>query len=47
MLHQKYDFPEADADAIAAFMLPMLDWDPERRASAEASLRHPWLANVP
>lgn len=32
------------AAALADFMLPMLHYDPERRATAGEMLRHPWLA---
>lgn len=28
---------------FADFLLPMLNWDPEKRASAEKLLDHPWL----
>jgi hypothetical protein len=31
------------AAAFAAFLRPMLEFDPERRATAEAMLRHEWL----
>ena len=33
----------ADADAFAAFLLPMLEYKPERRATAEQLLEHGWL----
>lgn len=29
---------------LTDFLLPMLDYDPSRRASAAHMLRHPWLA---
>jgi len=28
---------------LADFLLPMLEWNHESRASAEAMLKHPWL----
>ncbi|XP_037068084.1 SRSF protein kinase 3-like isoform X2 [Pollicipes pollicipes] len=43
VLQEKYEWPEADAVAFADFLLPMLQFDPERRASAATCLRHPWL----
>jgi serine/threonine protein kinase len=38
---------EADARAFADFLLPMLEWDPEKRASAQDMLNHPWLHSEP
>ena len=32
------------ADALAAFMLPMLEYMPDKRATAAEMLAHPWLA---
>jgi serine/threonine protein kinase len=29
---------------LADFLLPMLEWNHETRASAEAMLQHPWLS---
>ena len=43
VLHEKYKFKEAEAKAFADFLLPMLAWDPNHRASAKAMLKHPWL----
>ena len=43
MLHGKYDLPESDADALAAFLTPMLDFSPSRRATAAEMLTRPWL----
>lgn len=34
VLHEKYRFKEDEAIAFADFLLPMLEWDPEKRASA-------------
>ena len=31
------------AHEIAGFLLPMLEYYPNRRATAEEMLRHPWL----
>ena len=43
MLEEKYHFPERDAAMIASFLEPMLATNPQRRATAAAALRHPWL----
>ena len=43
MLIEKYRFKEAEAQALTDFLMPMLDWDPQRRASARQMLSHPWL----
>jgi serine/threonine protein kinase len=43
VLKEKYHFKEAEAHAFADFLLPMLHWDPDKRASAQAMLNHPWL----
>ena len=32
-----------EAKEFSDFLLPMLRWDPEKRASAEEMLSHPWL----
>lgn len=44
MLVDKYRFSRAEAKAAAAFLLPILDFDPQRRATAQDCLAHPWLA---
>eukprot|EP00826_Nyctotherus_ovalis_P034859 TRINITY_DN2941_c0_g1_i1.p2 TRINITY_DN2941_c0_g1~~TRINITY_DN2941_c0_g1_i1.p2 ORF type:complete len:137 (-),score=54.61 TRINITY_DN2941_c0_g1_i1:70-480(-) len=43
---EKYHFKEAEAQGIADFLLPMLEWDPQKRATAQQMLSHPWL-NMP
>lgn len=43
VLQEKYRFKEKQAHEFAEFLLPMLEWDPEKRASAQTMLRHPWL----
>ena len=43
MLEEKYKYKRAEAKAFADFLLPMLAWDPEKRATAEQMLKHPWL----
>jgi len=43
VLVEKYDFPSGEAADLAAFLTPMLDFVPERRATAAQMLGHPWL----
>ena len=43
VLVEKYHFKEKEAQALTDFMMPMLEYYPERRASARELLRHPWL----
>lgn len=43
---EKYKIREAEAQALSDFLLPMLEWYPERRATAQEMLSHPWL-NMP
>ncbi len=34
---------EKEAESLADFLLPMLEWYPEKRATAQEMLKHPWL----
>jgi len=43
LLKKRYKWSDEDAHEFADFLLPMLDYDPRRRATAEQCLRHPWL----
>ena len=43
VLVEKYRFKEEEATSFAEFLTPMLDWDPEKRASAQSMINHPWL----
>lgn len=43
---EKYRIKEHEADALTDFMMPMLEYYPERRISAQELLKHPWL-NMP
>lgn len=43
VLLEKYKIKEDEAQNLADFLLPMLTWDHETRASAEEMLKHPWL----
>ena len=46
VLVEKYRIREDEAQALADFLLPMLNWNHEKRASAQEMLNHPWL-NMP
>ncbi len=39
----KYRFSRADAKGIAEFMLPMVEMDPNKRATSQEMLKHPWI----
>ncbi|XP_078437483.1 uncharacterized protein LOC144708063 [Wolffia australiana] len=47
VLTEKYDFSEGDAAALAEFLLPVLDYAPDKRPSAADLLRHPFLHATP
>ena len=44
VLLEKYEWPMEDAQALSDFLMPMLDYHTDRRATAEQCLQHPWLA---
>ena len=44
VLTEKYDWPPSEAEEFAQFLLPMLEYDPAKRATASECLEHPWLA---
>lgn len=44
---EKYEWSREDAVAFADFLLPMLRYEPERRATASECLAHPWLRENP
>ena len=46
MLEEKYGFDDADADGLADFLSPMLDFAPENRCTAAQAITHPWLSEV-
>ncbi|KAL1729312.1 kinase-like domain-containing protein [Schizophyllum commune] len=46
VLHDKYLFPRPEAEALAAFLTPMLQLYPERRAPASELVKHPWLNGI-
>jgi len=39
----KYHMPDEEAELFCSFMLPMLEIQPEKRATAKEMLKHPWL----
>lgn len=45
VLTEKYHWAQDEAKAFAAFLRPMLDFDPNRRATAAICLEHEWLKN--
>lgn len=45
VLTEKYEWSPKDAKEFADFLKPMLDFDPDRRATAADCLKHPWLNN--
>ena len=46
VLSDKYEMAPGDAEDMAAFLSPMLDFVPERRATAAQMLQHPWLQGL-
>eukprot|EP00559_Dactyliosolen_fragilissimus_P002646 CAMPEP_0184868374 /NCGR_PEP_ID=MMETSP0580-20130426/30238_1 /TAXON_ID=1118495 /ORGANISM="Dactyliosolen fragilissimus" /LENGTH=1248 /DNA_ID=CAMNT_0027369225 /DNA_START=635 /DNA_END=4381 /DNA_ORIENTATION=+ len=46
VLHEKYHFSIKDAQDIANFMMPLLEFDPAHRSSAMDCLRHKWLQDA-
>lgn len=46
VMAQKYKFPKEEADLFASFLLPFLDFNPRKRATAAQALLHPWLAEL-
>lgn len=43
VLVEKYEWPSDEAESFAAFLRPMLAFDPLKRATAAECLKHPWL----
>eukprot|EP00190_Bangiopsis_sp_CCMP1999_P001086 CAMPEP_0198734988 /NCGR_PEP_ID=MMETSP1475-20131203/56470_1 /TAXON_ID= ORGANISM="Unidentified sp., Strain CCMP1999" /NCGR_SAMPLE_ID=MMETSP1475 /ASSEMBLY_ACC=CAM_ASM_001111 /LENGTH=462 /DNA_ID=CAMNT_0044498571 /DNA_START=5 /DNA_END=1393 /DNA_ORIENTATION=- len=43
VLREKYKFSPADSDTLSSFILPMLMFEPSRRATARQCLQHPWM----
>ncbi|CAI9105512.1 OLC1v1004443C1 [Oldenlandia corymbosa var. corymbosa] len=47
VLMEKYEFNERDATELADFLLPILDFVPDKRPTAAQCLSHSWMNNVP
>ena len=43
---QKYEWSRKDAQELSDFLTPMLDYVPEKRATAAQCLKHPWLQQL-
>lgn len=43
VLMEKYDFSEQDANSMTDFLVPILDFVPEKRPTAGQCLLHPWI----
>lgn len=43
MLVEKYHFTSKDANAVAKFLLPLLEFDPKKRQKAWECLKSDWL----
>lgn len=40
---EKYSFSEQDANDMTNFLVPILDYVPEKRPTAAQCLSHPWI----
>ncbi|XP_057954184.1 uncharacterized protein LOC131148491 [Malania oleifera] len=47
VLIEKYDFSDQDANDISDFLIPLLDFVPEKRPTAAQCLGHPWFSTGP
>lgn len=47
VLMEKYEFSEQDANNMTDFLVPILDFVPEKRPTAAQCLLHPWMNAVP
>ncbi|CAK7329258.1 unnamed protein product [Dovyalis caffra] len=47
VLMEKYDFSEQDANDMTDFLVPLLDFVPEKRPTAAQCLSHPWITGGP
>lgn len=43
VLIEKYEFSEQDANEMTDFLVPILDFVPEKRPTAAQCLLHPWI----
>ncbi|KAI3823281.1 hypothetical protein L1987_04715 [Smallanthus sonchifolius] len=46
VLMEKYEFSEQDAKELADFLVPILDFVPEKRPTAAKLLNHPWITGI-
>jgi len=46
LLVERYKFSESDAHEFSEFVLPLLDFTPEKRPTAQKCLEHPWLKKM-
>lgn len=46
VLTEKYHFPRHEAKGVADFMVPLLDFDPKTRATANDAFNSEWLKDV-
>ena len=47
VLIEKYDFSEQDANDMVDFLIPLLDFVPDKRPTAAQCLSHPWISAGP
>ncbi|KAG8648622.1 hypothetical protein MANES_08G018200v8 [Manihot esculenta] len=47
VLMEKYEFNEKDAHEMTDFLVPILDFVPEKRPTAAQCLLHPWISSGP
>ncbi|KAI3520572.1 hypothetical protein L1887_10021 [Cichorium endivia] len=47
VLKEKYEFSEQEATDLADFLVPILDFVPEKRPTAAQCLNHPWFTGGP
>ncbi|KAH1090951.1 hypothetical protein J1N35_018208 [Gossypium stocksii] len=47
VLMEKYNFSEQDAKDMADFLIPILDFAPEKRPTVAQCLNHPWISCGP
>eukprot|EP00188_Purpureofilum_apyrenoidigerum_P000106 Plantae.Rhodophyta-Purpureofilum_apyrenoidigerum.ctg10380.p1 GENE.Plantae.Rhodophyta-Purpureofilum_apyrenoidigerum.ctg10380~~Plantae.Rhodophyta-Purpureofilum_apyrenoidigerum.ctg10380.p1 ORF type:complete len:465 (-),score=60.75 Plantae.Rhodophyta-Purpureofilum_apyrenoidigerum.ctg10380:1656-3050(-) len=47
VLREKYFFSPEESNLFSDFLLPMLAFEPSRRATAQQCLQHPWMSGSP
>jgi serine/threonine protein kinase len=43
---EKYKWTKEEAKEIASFIMPMLEYDTDKRATAAEMLKHKWIQNA-